>query len=549
METCTSGSEGGPEKPTSRKAHRALRSDPLHRTREVKVYCAVVLDVFSRRVVGWSIDGSPTSSLVTSALGMALANRKPNGTVIHFDREHPVHLMGVHSPGPPVRLVPSMGSIGDCFDNAIAKSFWARMQVEPLNRQRWRTRIELANAIFEYLEVFHNRQRRHSGLGMRTRSNTRESTTTTHPQHSRVRQADSGEPWEHQRLRAARKGSLQYIESPVTHRSIESRSSRRVSWWLMRVVVTGCAGFIGSTLVKALLARGDEVVGIDAFIPDLYPADVKRSNIEEMMDASRFRLVEGDLRTMDLERLLFGADAVVNEAAIPGLTMSWEKLDLYMSCNVTAVGRLLQAVHNTSIERFLHISTSSVYGASAVGDESLPTRPMSPYGVSKLASEHLVGAYAHRFGIPAMILRYFSVYGPRQRPDMGYHLFAEALIDGNEIVVFGDGTQSRSVTFIDDCVRGTLAALDHFQPGGTYNIAGGEEIAVLDTIRILADEIGKQPNLRFADPRPGDQRITAGVWAAAQRDLGFEPSTDPETGLRIQARWHSARRMLSRRPG
>ena len=139
-----------------------------HRTREGKVYCAVVLDVFSRRVVGWSIDTSPTSSLVTSALGMAVSNRRPNGTVIHSDHGTQYTSWAFTHRAQQSGLVPSMGSIGDCFDNAVVESFWARMQVELLNRQRWRTRIELANAIFEYLEVFHNRQRRHSSLGMRT---------------------------------------------------------------------------------------------------------------------------------------------------------------------------------------------------------------------------------------------------------------------------------------------------------------------------------------------------------------------------------------------
>lgn len=139
-----------------------------HRTREGKVYCAVVLDVFSRRVVGWSIDSSPTSSLVTSALGMAIGNRRPEGTVIHSDQGTQYTSWAFTHRARQSGLVPSMGSIGDCFDNAVAESFWARMQVELLNRQRWRTRIELANAIFEYLEVFHNRQRRHSSLGMRT---------------------------------------------------------------------------------------------------------------------------------------------------------------------------------------------------------------------------------------------------------------------------------------------------------------------------------------------------------------------------------------------
>ena len=169
--SCTSGSEGGPGKPTSREADRAPRSDPYteHPTREGKVYCAVVLDVFSRRVVGWSIDQSATSGLVTSALGMAIQNRQPDsGTVIHSDQGTPFTSWAFTDRARQSGLVPSMGSVGDCFDNALMESFWARMQVELLDRRRWRTRIELANAIFEYLEIFHNRQRRHTALAMRT---------------------------------------------------------------------------------------------------------------------------------------------------------------------------------------------------------------------------------------------------------------------------------------------------------------------------------------------------------------------------------------------
>jgi putative transposase len=169
--SCTSGSEGGPEKPTHREVGRALRSDPYteHPTREGKVYCAVVLDVFSRRVVGWSIDSCQNAALVTNALGMAIGQRNPTGeTVIHSDQGTQFTSWAFTRRALDSGLLPSMGSIGDCFDNAVIESFWSRLQVELLDRKRWRTRVELANAIFEYLEIFHNRQRRHSALGMLT---------------------------------------------------------------------------------------------------------------------------------------------------------------------------------------------------------------------------------------------------------------------------------------------------------------------------------------------------------------------------------------------
>ncbi len=166
--SCTSGSEGGPQKPTRRKPDRALRSDPYteHPTREGKVYCAVVLDAFSRRVVGWSIDSSQTASLVVNALGMAIENRQAEGVVIHSDHGTQYTSWAFTRRALDSGLVQSMGSIGDCYDNGQMESFWARMQVELLNRKRWNTRLELANAMFEYLEIFHNRQRRHSALGM-----------------------------------------------------------------------------------------------------------------------------------------------------------------------------------------------------------------------------------------------------------------------------------------------------------------------------------------------------------------------------------------------
>lgn len=309
----------------------------------------------------------------------------------------------------------------------------------------------------------------------------------------------------------------------------------------MRVMVTGAAGFIGSHLAEALLERGDEVVGVDGFVP-LYPRAVKEANLENLRGRDGFQFEELDLRTDPLGDLLEGADAVVHLAAMAGLLRSWTEFDEYASCNLGATQRLLEAMGHADVRRLVHVSTSSVYGLEAVGDEDQPTRPVSPYGVTKLAAEALVGAYASVRPMEPVILRYFSIYGPRQRPDMGYHRFIEALLAGQRITVYGDGRQSRSNTYVDDCVAATVAALDRGRPGATYNVGGGEEIDVLRAIEIIADALGVAPELEFGPPRPGDQLRTLADVTRAGRDLGYAPTIGPDEGLRRQVVWHVERR-------
>ena len=183
----------------------------------------------------------------------------------------------------------------------------------------------------------------------------------------------------------------------------------------MRVLVTGVAGFIGSHLAERLLHEGHEVVGIDAFLGANTTRGWER-NLERLRGRRAFSFHNADLRTADLLPIVADCDALVHEAAVAGLARSWDDLELYASCNLLALGRLLDAVRRVGLQRFVHISTSSVYGRNAVGDETLPTRPTSPYGITKLAAEQLVLAYVEAFGLPAIILRYFSIYGPRQRP-------------------------------------------------------------------------------------------------------------------------------------
>ncbi|HEU4673210.1 MAG TPA: NAD-dependent epimerase/dehydratase family protein [Candidatus Limnocylindrales bacterium] len=312
---------------------------------------------------------------------------------------------------------------------------------------------------------------------------------------------------------------------------------------MSRVAVTGAAGFVGSHVAEALVARGDEVVGIDAFI-DYYPRPTKEGNLSGLLDSDRFRFVEADLRTAALEPILDGLDAIVHEAAMPGLPRSWSDFDLYVSCNLVAVERLLAAARAVGVRRILHVSTSSVYGLEAVGDETMPTRPVSPYGVTKLAAEHLVLANVDTFGLDAVITRYFSIYGPRQRPDMAYHRFTESLLDDEPITVFGDGLQTRSNTYVEDAVAGTLAALDRGRAGEIYNIGGGEVISVLDAIGILARALGREPRVEHGPPRPGDQRHTAADTTKAREQLGYRPTVGPNDGLVRQATWQRQRRAV-----
>ncbi len=305
---------------------------------------------------------------------------------------------------------------------------------------------------------------------------------------------------------------------------------------MKRIVVTGAAGFVGSHLSEALLALGHEVVGIDSFT-DYYSRADKEANLEVARSHEAFNFVEADLCVDPLVPLLDGADAVINEAATPGLVLSWSSFERYLSSNVSAVKRLIDASMEVGVSHFIQASTSSVYGADATGPETSPTMPVSPYGVTKLAAEHLLRAHAEAFGLPVTVLRYFSIFGPRQRPDMAYRIFCEQMLRGEPITVYGDGRQSRSNTYIEDCVSATLAALNRPADGATFNVGGGKEIELLTAIEILTEYLGVQPTLQFRPARLGDQRRTVADITLAQDLLGWVPKTEPETGLFAEMEW------------
>jgi UDP-glucuronate 4-epimerase len=309
----------------------------------------------------------------------------------------------------------------------------------------------------------------------------------------------------------------------------------------MRIVVTGAAGFIGSSLAETLVEAGHDVVGVDAFI-DYYPRPMKEANLEGLLKTPGFTFTELDLRTADLDEVVAGADAVIHEAAMAGLMRSWTDLELYVSCNILATNRLIEAALRARVGRFVLASTSSVYGREAVGDEDRPLEPSSPYGITKLAAEKLVLAHSATSGLPGTIIRYFSIYGPRQRPDMAYHRFIEAMLDKAPITVFGDGEQSRSNTFIDDAVRGTILALERGAVGGIYNIGGGRTITLNEAIALIAGHLGVEPVIERQPARPGDQRHTSADIGRARAVLGYAPSVLPSDGLSRQVAWQVARR-------
>jgi len=300
-------------------------------------------------------------------------------------------------------------------------------------------------------------------------------------------------------------------------------------------------------LCEELLARGHSVVGIDAFIP-YYPREIKETNLISLREAPNFTFYNLDLRFEELTPIFEGVEVVFHLAAMAGLMRSWSDFYLYMTCNVAVTQRLLEAARLTGIKHFIHGSTSSVYGRFATGNEELPLSPCSPYGITKLSAEHLCKAYEENFGLPLTILRFFSVYGPRQRPDMAYHIFIRALLQSEPITIHGDGEQSRSNTFISDCVQGILLAFE--KParsiGETFNLGGGEVVTINQVRNILEELLGKRFKVAFAPARPGDQRSTAADISKIHRLLGYTPTTPVAVGLEAQVDWQRKLQHLQR---
>jgi UDP-glucose 4-epimerase len=308
---------------------------------------------------------------------------------------------------------------------------------------------------------------------------------------------------------------------------------------MARAVVTGAAGFIGSHLSERLLADGHEVVGIDCFT-DYYRRARKEQNLAAAKKHRNFSFEELDLVTADLTAVLEGADVVYHLAGQPGVRPSWgHQFDRYTRDNIIATQRLLEQLKGSDLKRLVFAGSSSVYGDA----EAFPTResalphPVSPYGVTKLAAEHLAHLYPRNFGIPAVSVRYFTVYGPRQRPDMAFARFMQALSAGEDIEVFGDGEQTREFTYVSDAVEGTIKASTADVVGQVFNLGGGSRVTVNQVLATLEEISGIRVRRQTLPAAPGDPRHTGASINLARERLGWEPRVSIRDGLAKQWQW------------
>jgi UDP-glucose 4-epimerase len=310
----------------------------------------------------------------------------------------------------------------------------------------------------------------------------------------------------------------------------------------MKALVTGAAGFIGSHLSERLVDAGATVIGIDCFT-DYYPRPLKEGNLARLRQSPRFTLIEAPLAEAGLPALLQGVTHVFHLAAQAGVRKSWGRdFRVYTVNNIEATQLLLEACVGLPLERLVYASSSSIYG----DDVPMPMRedarpqPVSPYGVTKLAAEQLCHLYHVNHRVPAVSVRYFTVYGPRQRPDMGFHRFFRAVLRGESVPLFGDGRQTRDFTFVADAVSATVAAATHGVPGGVYNIGGGSRVELLDVFELIRRVAARPLRLDRVDAQAGDMRDTYADTTRARADLGFAPTVTLEEGLRAQYEWMAA---------
>ena len=310
----------------------------------------------------------------------------------------------------------------------------------------------------------------------------------------------------------------------------------------MKALVTGAAGFIGSHLTAALLDNGATVVGIDCFT-DYYPRAIKEKNLEENKLREGFRFAETAIEHADLPALLDGVTHVFHLAAQAGVRKSWGKdFKTYTVNNVDATQLLLEACVGRPIERFVHASSSSVYGDRVqipMREDALP-QPVSPYGVTKMAAEQLGYLYHVNYGVPVVAMRYFTVYGPRQRPDMAFHRFIHAALRDEPITLYGDGGQTRDFTFVSDAVAATIAAGTRGVNGRSYNIGGGSRVSMHEVIRIIERVASRPLKVNLEPAQKGDMRDTYADTTLARQDLAFQPKVSLEEGIEAEYRWLSS---------
>jgi nucleoside-diphosphate-sugar epimerase len=310
----------------------------------------------------------------------------------------------------------------------------------------------------------------------------------------------------------------------------------------VKAFVTGAAGFIGSHLSEKLIAQGATVSGLDCFT-DYYPRARKERNLSALRGQSGFTLAESSIADADLGLLLDGVTHVFHLAAQAGVRKSWGRdFHVYTVNNVEATQILLEACIGKPIERLVYASSSSVYGdgtALPMREDALP-QPVSPYGVTKLSAEQLCYLYHVNHGVPAVSLRYFTVYGPRQRPDMGFSRFFDAVRAGNAVTQFGDGRQTRDFTFVADAVAATISAATRGKPGGVYNIGGGSRVSLIDVFELIHRVTGRPLRVDRKEAQRGDMRDTYADTTRARADLAFIPTVTLEEGLRAQHDWMTA---------
>ncbi|MBD2778415.1 NAD-dependent epimerase/dehydratase family protein [Iningainema tapete] len=310
---------------------------------------------------------------------------------------------------------------------------------------------------------------------------------------------------------------------------------------MTKSIVTGAAGFIGSNLVDTLLKQGEEVIGIDEF-NDYYDTGLKRKNIAHLHNHPQFTLIEGDIQLLDWQALLDSVDVVYHQAAQAGVRASWGKsFRAYTERNINATQVLLEAAKDAkNLKRLVFASTSSVYGDA----ETLPTneeicpQPVSPYGITKLAAERLCGLYHKNFGVPFVALRYFSVYGPRQRPDMAFHKFFKSILQDEAIPIYGDGEQTRDFTFVGDVVAANLAAARESQAvGEIFNIGGGSRVVLSQVLETMEEIVGRTIKRNHVEKAMGDARHTAADVSKARKILGYQPQVSLRDGLTQEWYW------------
>ena len=310
----------------------------------------------------------------------------------------------------------------------------------------------------------------------------------------------------------------------------------------MKALVTGCAGFIGSHLTGALLDRGAAVTGIDSFT-DYYPRTIKEANLAASLGRQGFTFVEARIQDANLGALLDGVSHVFHLAAQAGVRKSWGRdFRAYTENNIEATQVLLEACVGRPIERFVHASSSSVYGDNAsipMREDALP-RPVSPYGVTKLSAEQLGYLYHVNHRVPTVAMRYFTVYGPRQRPDMAFHRFIRAALRDEELSLYGDGEQTRDFTYVADAVAATIAAGARGVPGRSYNIGGGSRVSMNHAIGIIERIAGRPLRVRREATQKGDMRDTYADTSLARQDLAFAPTVSLEEGLQAEFQWLSS---------